>query len=196
MMKWSGILLAAGLAASVAPAYAQNLLDPNPIADVVSEVRLGGHIHDIYWTFIPQKPQEWKWDGPTDVSFDVLFHSPDMDAFRWLGSPRPEIGVTLNTRGLESLVHLGLTWQLPIFETPFYLEGSLGGAIHNGELSNAPAPYRNMGCRVNFYERFGVGANVSENLTATLTYEHTSNADLCESNAGLSNFGIRLGWKF
>jgi hypothetical protein len=55
---------------------------------------------------------------------------------------------------------------------------------------------RNLGCRVNFYEVFGIGANLGENVTATLTYEHTSNLGLCGANQGLSNFGVRLGWKF
>jgi lipid A 3-O-deacylase len=164
--------------------------------DIIDEVRVGGHYHSIYWTMLPQSPQEWYWDEPHDVSLDVLFTSPDMDAFRWLGSPRPEIGATINTQGKDSLLHFGLTWQLPVFETPLYLEGTFGGAVNNGYLDDAPDGYRNFGCRVNFYERFGIGANLTENVTTTLTYEHTSNAGLCENNAGLSNFGVRVGWKF
>ncbi len=58
------------------------------------------------------------------------------------------------------------------------------------------APTKNFGCRVNFYERFGIGANLSDNVTATVSYEHTSNNSWCEANDGLSNFGVRLGWKF
>ena len=196
MIKWCSIVATSLVAMSVVPAQAQSLFDPHPIASVVDEVRIGGHIHDIYWTMLPQNPNEWYWSGPSDLSFDVLFNSPDMDAFRWLGSPRPEIGLTLNTKGRESLLHFGLTWQLPIFDTPLYLEGTFGGAAHNGHLTGASLPDRNLGCRVNFYERFGVGANLSDNLTATVTYEHTSNAGLCSENAGLSNFGVRLGYKF
>jgi hypothetical protein len=37
---------------------------------------------------------------------------------------------------------------------------------------------------------------LGEHATATLTYEHTSNANLCAANQGLSNFGIRLGYRF
>ena len=41
-----------------------------------------------------------------------------------------------------------------------------------------------------------MGVNVTETATALLTYEHTSNADLCDSNSGYSNFGLRIGMKF
>lgn len=166
------------------------------VLDIVDEVRLGGHFHNVYWTMLPQGFGDWDWSKPGDVSFDVLFKSPEHDVFRWLGSPRPEVGVNLSLSGYESLLYFGLTWQVPVFETPFYLEGTFGGAAHSGYLTGAPGEFRNMGCRVNFYERFGVGANLSENVTATLTYEHTSNNDYCVANAGLSNFGLRLGWKF
>lgn len=166
------------------------------VLDIVDEVRIGGHYHNVYWTMLPQGFNEWWWGQPGDVSFDVLFKSPDSEAFRWIGSPRPEIGATISLTGYEHLFHVGVTWQLPVFETPFYLEGTFGAAAHSGYLTGAPGLYRNLGCPVNFYERFGVGANLSENVTATLTYEHTSNAGLCQANAGLSNVGVRLGWKF
>ena len=166
------------------------------VFDIVDEVRIGGHFHGIYWTMLPQNLQDWKWSRLEDVSFDVLFTSPDIDAFRWIGSPRPEVGVTLNIKGQDSLLHAGLTWQVPMFDTPIYLEGTFGAAAHTGYLTNAPQGQQNFGCRVNFYERFGIGANLTENATATLTYEHTSNAGLCQANSGLSNFGLRLGWKF
>ena len=164
-------------------------------AGIVSEVRGGIHAHAATTAFLP-------WNGTydfsdvSDVSFDVLFTSPDMDAFSWLGSPRPELGATINFNGGESLAHAALVWQLPILDSQFYLEGALGAAIHSGHLDDAPPGERNLGCRVNFYERFGAGMNVTENVTATLTYDHTSNADLCEFNDGFSNIGVRIGWKF
>jgi len=179
------------------PAQAQSLLTPSPFAEVVDEIRVGLHAHDVSYILFPP-PWEYKLNQIEDISFDVLFKSPDLEAFRWIGSPRPDLGVTLNTDGQDSLLHLSLTWQLPIFDTPLYLEGAFGGAVHNGYLTGSPDDTRhaNFGCRLNFYERYGVGAHVSENVTATLTYEHTSNNGWCEKNQGLSNVGLRLGWKF
>ena len=53
-----------------------------------------------------------------------------------------------------------------------------------------------MGCRVQFYEVFGAGADITSNMTATVTWEHTSNASLCAQNDGLTNLGVRIGYKF
>ncbi|UXN71489.1 acyloxyacyl hydrolase [Devosia neptuniae] len=187
---------ALGLVGAVAPVAAQDLMDPHPLAGVVDELRIGVHAHSVDSTMLPFSVQNWDLGHIEDVSFDVLFTSPDLDAFRWVGAPRPEVGATLNLGDGDSIAHLGLTWQLPVFETPFYLEGTFGAAVNDGYLTGAPEGRKNFGCRVNFYERFGVGANLSENMTATLTYEHTSNNGWCDANDGLSNFGLRVGWKF
>ena len=178
-------------------AHAQSLMTPEPFAGVVDELRIGLNAHNVNYTLFA-KPWEYDLSQIEDVSFDVLFTSPDLDVFRWIGAPRPEVGVTLNLDGQDSLLHAGLTWQLPIFETPFYLEGTFGAATHNGYLTGSPDPERhaNFGCRVNFYEKYGIGAHLNENVTATLLYEHTSNNGWCDANQGLSNVGLRMGWKF
>jgi len=197
MLRVLGLGLALCLGA-VLPSAAQSLMTPEPFASIVDEVRIGVLAHDVDYAALPFRVGDWKLDQIEDVSFDVLFTSPDVDVFRWIGAPRPDLGVTLNLDGQDSLAHLGLTWQLPLFQTPLYLEGTFGGAIHNGYLTNSPDTSRraNFGCRVNFYQRYGVGAHINETLTATLTYEHTSNNGFCDENQGLSNFGVRLGWKF
>ena len=186
-------LVFAGVLAGLAPAAAA---DRFPLAGIVDEVRLGIHAYDVHYAALPFMIDEWDLQAVESFSADVLFTTPDADLLRWLGSPRPEVGATINLAGMESLVHAGLTWQLPVFETPFYLEGSFGAALHDGNLFGAPDPQKNFGCRVNFYERFGVGVNASENVTATLTYEHISNNGWSAENDGLSNFGLRVGWKF
>ena len=190
-----GLAMLLGLGAIV-PAAGQDLLSPQPLAGVVDELRFGIHAHDVDYAALPFRWSEWKLNQIEDVSFDVLFVSPDLDAFRWIGSPRPELGATLNLDGQDSIAHLALTWQLPVFDTPIYLEGSFGAAAHTGYNTGAPAGLKSFGCTINFYERFGIGAHVSDNITATLTYEHTSNNNYCAANDGLSNVGLRVGWKF
>lgn len=184
------------VALGLAPVQAQDLLDPHPLAGIVDELRFGIHAYNVHYAALPFSMNEWQVRAIESVSFDVLFHSPQIDAFTWIGSPRPEIGATLNLRGMENLVHAGLTWQLPIPDTPVYLEGTFGAALHDGALSGASGGQKNFGCRINFYERFGVGVHATETITATLTYEHTSNNGWCGDNDGLSNFGLRIGWKF
>ncbi len=163
----------------------------------ISEVRAGVYAHNVYAGFIPVIPG--RWIGVTqieDVNVELLFTSPDVDFMRWIGSPRPTLGGTFSLTGQESMAHLALTWHLPVFDTPLFIEGSFGAAIHSGALTGAIAPQRNLGCRVNFYEAASIGINLSENFTAMLTYEHTSNLELCAANEGLSNLGLRIGYKF
>lgn len=195
LLRNLGLAVAAvfGLAMPVA---AQDLLSPQPLAGVIDELRFGVAAHQAHYTLFPTALDQWRLNQIEDVSFDVLFVSPDMDAFRWIGSPRPEVGATLNLAGHDSIAHLALTWQLPVFDTPVFLEGSFGAAIHDGYLTGAPVGRQNFGCRVNFYERYGIGANINDHTTVSLQYEHTSNAELCPPNGGLSNLGLRVGWKF
>lgn len=196
-LLFAGALLLAGASGVLA---SDPLYSPQPARDwanAFSEVRLGINAHHAYWTFLPlTSPTNFNYSEINDVSIDVLLKSPNADLFRWIGSPRPNFGATLNLAGKESLLHAGLTWQAHLFDTPVYVEGTFGLAANNGYLTNAPPGFRDMGCRVQFYEVFGLGTDLGEHATATITYEHTSNAYLCKANDGLSNFGIRLGYKF
>lgn len=162
----------------------------------LEEFRAGVFFHNAYGGFVPTDPNNFDFSYLEDVSFSALFASPDLDAFRWIGSPRPEIGATLSLAGRENLVHANLNWQFGIFDSPLYLELGLGGALTDGQLTGAVAPARNFGCALNFYESAGIGAHLSENITATLRYEHISNLGLCTPNQGLSNIGLMVGFKF
>jgi opacity protein-like surface antigen len=204
-MNGVGKLMLAGamLAGSAGSALAASQLDlysPQPASywsNPLSEIRVGINAHAAAWTFLPTTPP-WQYDMThiNDVSFDALFKAPDWDWYKWIGSPRPNLGGTLNLAGKESMVHAALTWHAQIFDTPLYAEGTFGAALNDGYTTNAPPGFRNMGCNFQFYEVFGLGTNLGEHATATLTYEHTSNANLCAANQGLSNFGIRLGYRF
>jgi hypothetical protein len=86
------------------------------------------------------------------------------------------------------MAHAALAWTLYLPNTPIFGEVQIGAGIHNGNLA------ARFGCRVQFYESASIGADLTEKLSAMITYEHTSNANLCSPNAGLSNIGLRLGW--
>lgn len=161
----------------------------------LDEFRAGVFAHSAYSGFLPTG-NNWDLSRVEDVKFSALFTSPEIDAFRWIGSPRPEIGATLSLNGRENLVHANLNWQVPLFETPFYLELGFGVALTDGALQGAALPARNFGCALNFYDAFGIGVNMSESVTATLRYEHISNLGLCPPNDGLSNLGLMIGFKF
>lgn len=162
----------------------------------LSEVRFGIFAHNVYNGFLPVMPGSWIGVGQIeDLNVELLFDLPDADVMHWIGSPRLNLGGTANFAGWESMAHLGLTWTVPVLDTPFFVEGTFGGAIHNGYLRRAPAGYRWLGCRVNFYESASLGVNVTEQASVMLTYEHTSNLDACKFNQGLSNLGVRVGFK-
>lgn len=196
----AALCLGAGLAV---PAVAQDygdLMNPEPTATTggfgLSEVRGGIFAHSVYSGFLPVMPSRWLgFSRIEDLNVELLFDLPDADFMRWIGSPRANIGATVNFAGRESMAHAALTWTVPVFDTPLFIEGSFGGAIHNGVLTGAVAPMRSLGCRVNFYESASIGVNVTEQASVMLTYEHTSNANLCPPNAGLSNLGVRFGYK-
>ena len=160
----------------------------------ISEFRAGVIAHSV--DDVGPNGEALNFTRPADINFEVLFRTPELDVFRWLGYPRPALGVNINTGGLESYVRLGLTWHLPVFETPFYVEGTFGGLLHNGATGPAIWPARPLGCSLLFYESVGVGANISDRLTVTALLEHSSNANLCPPNRGMTNMGVKIGYKF
>ena len=53
-----------------------------------------------------------------------------------------------------------------------------------------------LGCHVLFHETATIGFNITENWRVMGTIEHSSNAGLCDFNRGLTNAGVRIGYKF
>lgn len=136
-------------------------------------------------------------DRPHKLSLELLFGSPDNDLFKWIGAPQPAIVTTISLTGLESWAAAGLSWNIPVLETPFFVEGMLGAAVHNGHLFDAPPGEKNFGCRTVFYGQATIGAKISETMTASINFEHGSHAWLCgQTNDGFNSVGFRLGYKF
>ncbi|WP_196260202.1 acyloxyacyl hydrolase [Pelagibacterium limicola] len=163
---------------------------------VLDELRAGVFAHNAYVGFVPTSTN-FDFSRIENVKFSALFASPEIDAFTWIGSPRIEMGGTFNLAGRrENFVHANLNWQIGLFETPLYLELGFGASLTDGALSGATAPARNFGCPLNFYESFGIGAHLSETVTATLVYEHISNLGICTPNDGISHVGVQVGFKF
>ncbi len=52
------------------------------------------------------------------------------------------------------------------------------------------------GCQVNFRESASLGYDVNQHWRVLATVDHMSNGNLCEPNHGLTNAGIRLGYRF
>jgi lipid A 3-O-deacylase len=58
------------------------------------------------------------------------------------------------------------------------------------------AKYRLLGCHALFHLALGVGYRISDDVSIQAYGDHISNANLCDNNEGLDQWGIRLGYGF
>ena len=137
-------------------------------------------------------------DGSANVTGEILFAKPftASDLFTSYFIPRPHIGGSLNFDDRTSFAYAGLSWTIDV--TPdIFVEGSFGGAIHNGRGSSHPLQEREtLGCSPLFRESGSVGVRLSANWSVLATIEHLSNAGACSENRGLTNIGARVGYSF
>lgn len=193
LLKWlaAAVIGAGGLVLAAAPASAAWF--------GLSEIRGGPAISNgelIPGTYVIPQIDSFSFSNLESAQFDFYWKTPFPTVLRWLGSPRPFIGGIVSFTGRESSVHWGWQWHAPIGQI-FYLEGAVGNGIHNGALSGASPPNRNLGCRYLYHWSAGVGANVTERVTVTAQLQHMSNIIAgCTPNDGMNHFGISVGWKF
>jgi lipid A 3-O-deacylase len=162
---------------------------------LVDEVKIGGLAHDV--GFLTHHVE-----SGADVNLEVLFTSPDI--LHVIGAPRPHIGADINTAGNTSDGYFGLTWgatlqQLFGIAPGVFVDGSLGGAIHDGYLTSPvpPPPGRKLlGSRILFRESAELGYQISPIVDISAILDHISNANLAPRNAGITSAGARLGFKF
>ena len=105
--------------------------------------------------------------------------------------PRVHLGVSISPDGVNQ-VYTGLTWDHHLTERLFF-ETSFGAAAHDGDTSDSGDSY---GCAVQFRESASVGVELTEHLRVMATVDHMSNAGLCDGNQGLTNAGVRLGYRW
>lgn len=165
---------------------------PAPIR-FINEVKIGVLANDI--AFLGRHVE-----AGTDVNLELLFDAPAL--LRVIGSPRPDLGMTINSAGETQRGYAGLTWGVTLIhgllrpDDGIFLNGSLGGAYQDG-YTNSPAPQRKeLGSPVLFRESIELGYQATARLSLSAFIEHMSNADLAPHNAGMTDAGARLGIKF
>jgi hypothetical protein len=186
-----GSVLGAVVAAIASLAQAADLgtseaapLPPMVSDPFVDELRLGVFAHD------PWSPEA----GGADLNVEALFAKPwGTDQDWWL--PRPHLGATINFEGKTSVIYGGATWQYDITSWAF-VEASFGAGVNNGETGKTDPDMNALGCNVLFRESASLGFNLTESWRVMGTVEHNSNAGLCDNNRGLTNAGVRVGYKF
>jgi lipid A 3-O-deacylase len=135
-----------------------------------------------------------------DINLEFLFASPDI--FRLIWSPRPHVGADINVYGKTSSYYAGLTWG-GIFYEPHVFVGdgifaylSLGGSVNDGKISTTDPTRKSLGSHVLFREGLDLGYQLSPRLSLAAFIDHISNANLANRNEGLTNAGMRVGFKF
>ena len=178
-----GALLAAFVGGvSTYPAWADDV--------PISEIRVGVAAHD---TGLGGVSREEGVAINGVVFFDNLPRinsAPNWLAF--LLAPRPHVGGSINTSGDTSYGFVGATWDFNITDL-WFVDISLGGAVHSGNINEGDPMRQDLGCRVLFREELSVGFRITERVNISANIEHISNAGLCSINDGLTNAGGRLG---
>ncbi len=155
---------------------------------MLSEVRIGVFAHDV-------DAVSFNRESGTDLHGELLFLPPDSRFIQMIGNPNPHIGVKLNSKGNTSQAYTGLTWRWYL-QNQFFLEGILGGAIHDGDLDLETVDRKALGSRVLFRLGIAIGYDVTQNITLSLMFDHISNAYLISANEGLDTVGVLVGYKF
>jgi len=160
---------------------------------VVDEIKFGVLAHDVALF-------DEHVEGGADINFEALFTSPDFLGL--IGAPRPHLGGSVNTAGNTSVGYFGLTWGITLLENLWtsgdgiFANGSLGGALHSGYTSTAPPGRKTLGPTALFRESLELGYQVTPAVSVSGYLDHMSNANLAAQNAGLTNAGIRFGFRF
>lgn len=80
----------------------------------------------------------------------------------------------------------------------FFWELGLGGAVHTGpdQVSPATRNHKGLGSRILFHEEIDVGYRITWRSNLSLFLDHISDANLTTHNPGLTNLGVRMGFRF
>jgi len=167
-------------------------------AGIVDEAKIGILDHDIA---IGGDHKECC----VDVNLEALFTSPDFLSAVW--SPRPTLGATINTRPgkATSYGYFGLTWEVDFLRDAimhndnFYATLGVGGAVHDmgdNTTDTSTATIKGLGGRILFHEEAALGYRINATYSVEAFFDHISDADLTTRNPGLSNLGMRFGYKF
>ncbi|HTP83925.1 MAG TPA: acyloxyacyl hydrolase [Alphaproteobacteria bacterium] len=188
--RWRGSVAALLAAAAVVLAGSY----PARAADgIIDQLKFGVLEHDATIGGHHKEPG-------ADINAEVQFSSPAFLSIIW--APRPTLGTDINTDGKTSQFYGGLTWTILNFKDVFtaddaiFLDGSLGGAIHDGHLSGGGSDDKQLGSRVLFRESIDLGYQFVKRQSVSVFVDHISDAGLTSQNQGITNLGVRYGYGF
>jgi hypothetical protein len=164
---------------------------------VISELRVGLLAHDVVFPsfrhVVVPNPFGRHFEGGVNLNAEIAFVSPGF--LRVIGSPRPRIGGSLNTAGYTSNLYVDMDWRYQFAAGPF-VEGFLGGTVHDGRLRDANPEFAELGSRFLFHIGLEAGFRIARRHGLSLFWEHMSNSALASKNQGMDSTGIRYGYRF
>lgn len=168
-----------------------------PLWGVVSEVRVGALSHDIIFpgmrNLTTPNPFRHHFERGVNLNAEVDFVSPAF--LRYVLSPRPRVGGSVNTEGYTSNLYVDLDWRYQFHAGPF-AEAFFGGAVHDGKLLHANPQFAELGTRFLFHIGLEAGLRVYRHHGLSIFWEHMSNSALAHKNQGMDSAGLRYGYRF
>ncbi len=136
------------------------------------------------------------------IHAELLFPSPDLLSFAF--DPRPNIGVSIapDADGI-SFIFAGLNWDVPVYGN-WFVTAQVGGSLNNADRlteadlqpGESKQTDRLVGCHALFHLGVGFGYRITPDVSIQFYGDHISNANLCDNNEGLDQWGVRLGYAF
>jgi hypothetical protein len=166
-------------------------------AGVLDEVWVGGLAHNV------NDIGHGKESGTEDVQFEVDSARPSL--LRFLGAPRVNAVLELNSAGLSNFGGVGLVWDHRLIDR-LYGSIDLGIGLTDGVVRPPPGwegaqIERNrlwLGSKVLFREAVGVDWRFTDHWSIGAEFVHMSNGMILGHtyNEGITDAGIRLGYRF
>jgi lipid A 3-O-deacylase len=187
-----GALLAGWLLLIGSPlSAAQALYDPSH-----AELR-GGYFIGVPLPYLPLRifPER----GTSDLNLELVLPkwwraAPARD---WL-LPRLNAGTTVNLDGRTSFLYGGGLWTYD-YTARGFVELSVGGMVHNGQLTGSDPRLARLGCRALYALGLNLGYRLGFLSNLMLSFEHGSNGHRylsgCPVNQGLDLLGIRFAYR-
>ena len=159
---------------------------------LVDEIAIGALAHD------PMRKAEGRTiDGAFEIFTSPIYRSHSGNSL-WddITSPRLNAGVVFNDADKTSYAYGGLAWRLNVYG-PMFFDGEFGLAANDGCRNGGPGGHLAVGSNVTFHERVGIGFRLTDHVDLIATADHISHAGLFgRQNAGVTDFGLRLGYRF
>ncbi len=158
------------------------------------EIRLGFYNHGLDSLSFVSKNKE----GGFDFNSEIL--APPLPYKLWPQNIRPRLGTSISLLRKTDLFYAGLTFEIFDIIAPFFITLGLDIAVHTGRRENNDDGFNALGCRWLLHESASLGLVFGGHHRIMTTIEHASNAksiiDACPENTGLTNVGIRYGYRF